>query len=64
MIKKFSPQKVGGRGGGGGEGSPFAPRALTALHRIKYGNPEAQNITQQSFPTTRPYCSIEFIESF
>ena len=33
-------------------------------HRIKYGNPEAENITQQSCPRMRPYCSIEFIESF
>ena len=33
-------------------------------HRIKYGNPEVENNTQQSFPATRPYCSIEFIELF
>ena len=33
-------------------------------HRIRYGNPEAGNTTQQLLPTTRPCCSIEFIESF
>ena len=32
--------------------------------RIKYGNPERENATQQFFPTARPYCSIGFIESF
>ena len=33
-------------------------------HRIKYGNLEVGNTTQQLFSTTRPYCSTEFIESF
>ena len=33
-------------------------------HRIKYGNPEVGNTTQQFLSTTRPCCSIEFIESF
>ena len=33
-------------------------------HRIKYGNPEVENITQQFLSTTRPCCSIEFVESF
>ena len=32
--------------------------------RIKYGNSEEGNITQQLLSTTRPCCSIEFIESF
>ena len=33
-------------------------------HRIKYGNLEVGNTTQQLLLTTRPCCSIEFIESF
>ena len=33
-------------------------------HRIKYGNSEVGNTTQQFLSTTRPCCSIEFIESF
>ena len=33
-------------------------------HRIKYGNPEVGNTTQQFLSTTQPCCSIEFIESF
>ena len=33
-------------------------------HRVKYGNPEVENATQQFLSTTRPYCSIEFIKSF
>ena len=33
-------------------------------HRIKYGNPEAENTIQLSFPKTRPYCSIAFFKSF
>ena len=33
-------------------------------HKIKYGNLEVGNTTQQLLPTTRPCCSIEFIESF
>ena len=33
-------------------------------HRIKYGNLEVGNTTQQWLSTTRPCCSIEFIESF
>ena len=33
-------------------------------HRIKYGNLEEGNTTQQLLSTTRPCCSIEFIESF
>ena len=33
-------------------------------HKIKYGNLKVGNTTQQLFPTTRPCCSIEFIESF
>ena len=32
-------------------------------HRIKYGNLEVGNTTQQLLSTTRPCCSIEFIES-
>ena len=32
-------------------------------HRIKYGYPKVGNATQQTL-STRPYCSIEFIESF
>ena len=32
--------------------------------RIKYGNPEVRNATQQFLSTTRPCCSIEFIKSF
>ena len=32
-------------------------------HRIKYGNLEVGNTTQQFLSTTRPCCSIEFIES-
>ena len=32
--------------------------------RIKYGNLEVGNTTKQLLPTTRPCCSIEFIESF
>ena len=32
--------------------------------RIKYRNHEVGNTTQQSLSTTRPCCSIEFIESF
>ena len=33
-------------------------------HMIKYGNLEVGNTTQQLLSTTRPCCSIEFIESF
>ena len=33
-------------------------------YKIKYGNLEVGNTTQQLLPTTRPCCSIEFIESF
>ena len=33
-------------------------------NRIKYGNPQAENTTQQFLSTRQPYCSIEFIESF
>ena len=33
-------------------------------HKIKYGNPGVGNTTQQFLSTTRPCCSIEFIESF
>ena len=33
-------------------------------HRIKYGNIEVGNTKQQLLSTTRPCCSIEFIESF
>ena len=33
-------------------------------HRIKYGNLEVGNTTQQLLSTTQPCCSIEFIESF
>ena len=33
-------------------------------HRIKYGNLEAGNTTQQLLLATRPCCSSEFIESF
>ena len=33
-------------------------------HRIKYGNFEVENTTQQLLSITRPCCSIEFIESF
>ena len=33
-------------------------------HRVKYGNPEVGNTTQQFLSTARPSCSIEFIESF
>ena len=33
-------------------------------HRVKYGNPEVGNTTQQILSTTRPCCSIKFIESF
>ena len=33
-------------------------------HRVKYGNLAVGNITQQFLSTTRPCCSIEFIESF
>ena len=33
-------------------------------HRIKYGNPEVGNTTQQLLSTTRRCCSIEFIEPF
>ena len=33
-------------------------------HSIKYENLELGNTTQQSLSTTRPCCSIEFIESF
>ena len=33
-------------------------------HRVKYGNLEVGNTTQQFLSTTRPCCSIEFIESF
>ena len=33
-------------------------------HRIKYGNFEVGNTTQQLLSTTWPCCSIEFIESF
>ena len=32
--------------------------------RIKYGNLEIGNTTQQILSTTRPCCSIEFVESF
>ena len=32
-------------------------------HKIKYGNLEARNTTQQLLPTTRACCIIEFIES-
>ena len=42
--------------------------AIFHLHclgrRVKYGNPEVGNITQQFLSTTRPCCSIEFIKSF
>ena len=33
-------------------------------HRIKYGNLEIGNTTQQLLPAIRSCCSIEFIESF
>ena len=33
-------------------------------HRIKYGNLEVGNTTQQLLSTARPCCSIEFIELF
>ena len=33
-------------------------------HNIKYWNPEAGNTTQEFLSTTRPNCSVEFIESF
>ena len=33
-------------------------------HRIKYGNLEVGNTTQQLLSTTRRRCSIEYIESF
>ena len=33
-------------------------------HRVKYGNPEVGNTTQQFLSTTQPCCSIEFIQSF
>ena len=33
-------------------------------HRIKYGNLEIGNTRPKILPTTRPCCSIEFIESF
>ena len=33
-------------------------------HRLKYGNLEVGNTTQQFLSTARPCCSIEFIESF
>ena len=33
-------------------------------HRVKYGNLEVGNTTQQLLSTTRPCCSIELIESF
>ena len=33
-------------------------------HRVKYGNPEIGNATQQFLSATRPCCSIEFIKSF
>ena len=33
-------------------------------HRVNYGNPEVGNTAQQFLLTIRPYCSIEFIESF
>ena len=33
-------------------------------HRINYGNLEVGNTTQQLLSTTRPCCSIEFVESF
>ena len=33
-------------------------------YKMKYGNLEVGNTTQQLLPTTRPCCSIEFIESF
>ena len=31
-------------------------------HRVKYGNPELRNTTQKFLSTTRPCCSIEFME--
>ena len=31
-------------------------------HRVKYGNPEEGNTTQKFLSTTRPCCSIEFME--
>ena len=34
------------------------------VHRVKYGNPELGNTTQQILSTTRPCCNIEFIELF
>ena len=34
------------------------------VHKIKYGNLEVGNTTQQLLSTTQPCCSIEFIESF
>ena len=33
-------------------------------HRIKYGNPEVGNTTQQFLSTRGPCCNIGFIESF
>ena len=33
-------------------------------HRIKYGNPEVENATQQFLSTARPCYSIEFIKLF
>ena len=33
-------------------------------HRVKYGNPEVGNTTQQLLSTKRPCCSIEFFEWF
>ena len=33
-------------------------------HRVRYGNLEVENTTQQFLSTTRPCCSIELIESF
>ena len=33
-------------------------------HMIKYKNLEVGNTTKQLLSTTRPYCNIEFIESF
>ena len=33
-------------------------------HRVKYGNPEVWNSAQQFLSTTRPCCSIAFIEPF
>ena len=33
-------------------------------HRVKYGNPEEGNTTQKFLSTTRPCCSIEFMELF